>query len=86
MRNVYVQRSGNKFLSVNCFEAAAGFGQMGYNIIGFERPEEIDHSSSPIVVGGINTVRCLRQGGTRLQKKYLFKNMKNTKKYLLDST
>lgn len=57
MRNVYVQRSGNKFLSVNCFEAAAGFGQMGYKVIGFERPEEIDHSSSPIVVGGINTVR-----------------------------
>lgn len=57
MKNVYVQRSGNKFLSVNCFEAAAGFGQMGYNVIGFERPEEIDHSSSPIVVGGINTIR-----------------------------
>jgi len=57
MRNVYVQRAGNKFLSVNCFEAAAGFGQMGYNVIGFERPEEIDHSSSPIVVGGINTIR-----------------------------
>jgi hypothetical protein len=57
MRNVYIQRAGNKFLSVNCFEAATGFGQMGYKVIGFERPEEIDHSLNPIVVGGINTVR-----------------------------
>lgn len=57
MRNVYVQRTGNRFFSVNCFEAAVGFGQMGYKVIGFENPGEIDHSTSPIVVGGINTMR-----------------------------
>jgi hypothetical protein len=57
MRNVYVQRAGNKFLSVNCYEAATGFGQMGYNVLGFENPGEINHSTNPIVVGGINTIR-----------------------------
>jgi D-alanine-D-alanine ligase-like ATP-grasp enzyme len=30
---------------------------MGYKVIGFESPEEIDHSTNPIVVGGINTIR-----------------------------
>ena len=57
MREVYIQRAGNKFLSVNCYEAAAGFGQMGYRVIGFENSEEINHSTNPIVVGGINTIR-----------------------------
>ena len=57
MKNVYVQRTGNRFFSVNCFEAAIGFGQMGYSIIGFEKSSEIIHDSSPIVVGGINTMR-----------------------------
>lgn len=57
MKNVYIQRVGNRFFSVNCFEAAMGFGQMGYKVLGFERTEEIDYSFSPIVVGGINTIR-----------------------------
>lgn len=57
MKNVYIQRTGNRFFSVNCFEAAMGFGQMGYSIIGFEKPREINHTSNPIVVGGINTMR-----------------------------
>lgn len=60
MRNVYIQKQGNRIASENSFLAALGFAQIGYTII------EVDDSSlqmrlledpKAIVVGGTNFLR-----------------------------
>lgn len=59
MRNVYIQKSssGNSFFSENCFIAAVGFSQMGYNVVGFINASELNITKQDLVVGGINSMR-----------------------------
>jgi len=59
MRTVYVQRNpaDNNFNSENCFVAAAGFGMMGYRVVGFRSVDELPVDKDSIVVGGIMSVR-----------------------------
>ena len=55
---VYIQKKNGEFINLNCFNAYDGFQQMGYEVIGFEKP---DLSSLPltvedIVCGNVGTV------------------------------
>jgi hypothetical protein len=61
MRKVYIQKVGNRLFSENCFSAAMGFAQMGYQVIEAEVGPQLFtvlcEEPESMFVGGINGVK-----------------------------